>query len=745
MGNSNASRRIFEQLDKDCKGKITLHELVANSENTESAVPTLCSLTTLYHFDYGKEGSLNFKEFVELEKFVEKIQKKCKKRKKHHHRHHDEEHSVKNFMVMLLRKLNHDGEELAHHQHSLSQPLGFLSHQSSPIQKANPGIVINGSGMVKSVSTNSFASNEKRSKLKSLTVALDGVEKANSTNTSNASTPVCMHTSYRTTSSVPSDDSESTDDEPRQSLDRETDAETIHDIKEQITVELLPSLNKEVYSKQGRKDFLNWLFKLTDENKDNEISRDELEWILAAVEKDDIDLRSLLFDDCNPDVIRNHDSIVTCVMEEYDTRKKGALSKSDFLKLSDLILSKYEARHMQSVEGGVLKDWKLSHILGEGGYGVVRYATRIHPQPNLPPHAAVKIIKRGNVSDMSKLDVEIQAMQMLKFPHVVQLYEVLEDDEYIYLVMELCGGGSLYEHLKDVPFDEELARYYFNQLIDGLAYCHDHGVCHRDLRLENLLLDNAGNLKITDFGQARIFKKGWDIFSTQLVGSLYHLSPEQINNKAYSGEKVDIWNAGIILYCFLTSRLPFCNSDVMQMFDDIKRVSYEYPTDDPRIKVSDDAKDLITSLLNVEPKERPTLEQIKKHRWTTGKQRKPQLAIQKIRFAKFFKKNDNQSTVKDFIETALSKLSIHHRACDKDVEKDVMGVIDVKSIEEDAPEVPVKPFLVIKCIDAKRNIKFAVMAEREGDQLELTFKLRSGETKEFRTVMEKVTNIMKKM
>jgi serine/threonine protein kinase len=428
-------------------------------------------------------------------------------------------------------------------------------------------------------------------------------------------------------------------------------------------------------------------------------------------------------------------------MSEYDSRKSGMLSKIDFLKLSDIILSKYEARQKQSCDGWIVGDWKMLHKLGEGGYGIVRYATRIHPQPNQPSQAAIKIIKRGNVSDMSKLDVEIQAMQMLKFKHVVQLYEVLEDDEYIYLVLELCGGGSLFEHLKDVPFDEPLARYYFNQVIDGLLYCHDHGVCHRDFRLENLLLDNAGNLKITDFGQARIFKKGWDIFSTQLVGSLYHLSPEQINNQAYSGEKVDIWNAGIILFSFLTSRLPFCNSDVMQMFEDIKKVSYEYPTDDPRIVVSEDAKDLINSILKLDPKSRPTLEQIKNHRWLTGPQRTPQLDENHARIEKFFRRNADRN-VREYIESHLQCMSIHFRLCDAKAYKDFCVTEQTKT--EETPTTPTVPMLVIKCIDAKRNCKFIIAVEREGDALLLTFKLRSGEAKEFRKRIQKLTSAIKK-
>jgi serine/threonine protein kinase len=94
---------------------------------------------------------------------------------------------------------------------------------------------------------------------------------------------------------------------------------------------------------------------------------------------------------------------------------------------------------------------------------------------------------------------------------------------------------------------ESATRFYFKQLVEGVGYCHSQGVCHRDLKLENLLLDDDGNLKITDFGHAGIFQEGWDMFSTSAVGSLAHLSPEQIRGNWYSGEKIDIWSIGIIL------------------------------------------------------------------------------------------------------------------------------------------------------------------------------------------------------
>ncbi len=212
-------------------------------------------------FDYEKEGSLNYKEFVELEKFVQKIQKKCVKLKRKKHHEDEPAQKVRNLMSILLRKLNHDGEESAHH-HSNSHG-GFTSHQTSPVNR-NGGIVLNGNGMIKSVSTNSLSLSDRRTRAKGLSVALETIEKTClSNNSSNVSTPVSMHTSY-SRSNVHSEESDASDDDhsPRKTLDPETDAETIHDIKEQIAVELQHSLKKECFSKQGRKDFLTWLFKL---------------------------------------------------------------------------------------------------------------------------------------------------------------------------------------------------------------------------------------------------------------------------------------------------------------------------------------------------------------------------------------------------------------------------------------------------------------------------------------------------
>lgn len=355
----------------------------------------------------------------------------------------------------------------------------------------------------------------------------------------------------------------------------------------------------------------------------------------------------------------------------------------------------------------------MTHVLGEGSYGIVREGTYLSDGRK----CAVKTMKRGTVSDMSKMDVEIQAMMLLKHPNVVRLLDVLEDDTFIYLVMELCGGGSLYQYIKDRPFDEELARFYFSQLIEGLSYCHEMGVCHRDLRLENLLLDNDGLLKITDFGQARIFKKGWDIFTTQLVGSLYHLSPEQINGKIYSGEKIDIWSAGIILYSFLTSHLPFCSSDIMEMFEDIKAGRYTYPAD---VAVSDEAKDLISCMIEVDPDKRIPVNVIRDHPWMQGPKRAPRLSSHTTIFdiRSISPTSDNISVIRR-IQTAMENIfrsfDVHVKysmtsECGEDGKVvPVSRTSDMSPVDLDEEEEMMDNLICVmtyKCIDPERDIKF---------------------------------------
>lgn len=398
-----------------------------------------------------------------------------------------------------------------------------------------------------------------------------------------------------------------------ESSEEDEDSQILREVREQISVELLPALNKHVFAKRGRKRFLEWLFKVADWEHDNRISVEELRTIIDAVHADGIDVRALVYDAAEEGVAEAQD--VQRVMAEYDTGETGFLTKEEFMSLGAMILGQYEQQEREHPER--VGPYILTHTLGEGSYGRVRCAYHHHSHRQ----KAIKEVKRGNVSDMSQLDCEIQAMTMLRHTNVVQLEEVIESDDHIYLVMELCGGGNLYEQLDGKGLPEPLCRFYFTQLCDAICYCHQSGVCHRDLRLENLLLDDGANLKVADFGQARIFKKGWDLFSTQLVGSLQHISPEQTQGHCYSGEKIDTWSAGIILYVMLTGLMPFAANNVHQLFDVIREAKYE-PLGD---EVSQEAKDLVHKLLRADPDDRISLGNALEHPWAQGETLRPVL------------------------------------------------------------------------------------------------------------------------
>lgn len=207
---------------------------------------------------------------------------------------------------------------------------------------------------------------------------------------------------------------------------------------------------------------------------------------------------------------------------------------------------------------------------------------------------------------------------MLDHLNVIHVYEVLESSHFIFIFMEFAAGGKLNEHFAvGKPIVEDMARFYFKQLIEGVTYIHSLNVAHRDLKLDNLMLGQHGNLKIGDFGHAGLFKPGWDIFSTMTVGSLSHLSPEQVTGSPYSGQAIDVWSCGVILYQMLTGELPFEGESVESLMDSIKNGDFVQPKN-----ISSDALSLIKRMLTVDSEARPAAGEILQDNWLTGEKRK---------------------------------------------------------------------------------------------------------------------------
>jgi hypothetical protein len=303
-------------------------------------------------------------------------------------------------------------------------------------------------------------------------------------------------------------------------------------------------------------------------------------------------------------------------------------------------------------------------------------------------------------------------MLMLQHKHIVSLYEVLESEDNVFFVMELCGGGSLYEYMGNKPLSEDTARYYFSQIIEGVSYSHAMGVVHRDLKLDNLLLDNNANIKITDFGHAGIFQKGWDLFCTPTVGGLCHVAPEQLLGQPYSGEKNDIWGLGVILYILLVGALPFKGQAYL---DNIRNGRYTIPE-----HLSPEVRDLISSMLVTDPSGRIGCKKIEKHPWLTmGKKDSPNLD-------RFQLPIQPEKAVWNLPGGKICAL------CNvlRDLEIVTLHLNDKPEAEKDK----------IRCHYPEKELKFYFKLKRDPQTNErfFRFKLAEGESRDFLGIMPKI-------
>jgi calcium-dependent protein kinase len=231
---------------------------------------------------------------------------------------------------------------------------------------------------------------------------------------------------------------------------------------------------------------------------------------------------------------------------------------------------------------------------------------------------ACKQLAKGRIANLEKFTLEINVMIQMDHPNIIKLYEVYEDNRYIYLIMEECSGGELFDRIIDRlnnknMFTEKEAAQIFKQMVSAICYCHGQGICHRDLKPENLLFLNSKEdspLKVIDFGLSRIFNKSDNKMTTK-VGTAYYVSPEVLSGDY--DEKCDIWSSGVILYILLTGDPPFNGANDNEIYRRIQAKKFSFPS--PQWdKISADVKDLIRHML-CDPKDRYTAEQVLNHTW----------------------------------------------------------------------------------------------------------------------------------
>ncbi|PWA78205.1 protein kinase, ATP binding site [Artemisia annua] len=254
--------------------------------------------------------------------------------------------------------------------------------------------------------------------------------------------------------------------------------------------------------------------------------------------------------------------------------------------------------------------YKMGRLLGQGTFAKVYYARDFVTKESV----AVKVIKIDKVRKeglMEQIIREIAIMHLVRHPNVVQLKEVMATKTKIFLVIEYVKGGELFAKVAKGRLKEDVARKYFQQLIIAVDYCHSRGVSHRDLKLENLLLDENEDLKVSDFGLSALPEqlRNDGMLHTQ-CGTPAYVAPEVLRNKGYDGAKADIWSCGVILFVLLSGYLPFREDNVMHMYKKIFKAEYEFP-----LWVSLDSRRLISKLLVVDTSRRITVPAIMRCPW----------------------------------------------------------------------------------------------------------------------------------
>ncbi|RCK64782.1 Serine/threonine-protein kinase HSL1 [Candida viswanathii] len=263
--------------------------------------------------------------------------------------------------------------------------------------------------------------------------------------------------------------------------------------------------------------------------------------------------------------------------------------------------------------------WKLGRTLGRGSTGRVRLAKNT----NTGQLAAVKIVPKSNFKKLENpkykrknddatrlpygIEREIIIMKLISHPNIMGLYDVWENKNDLYLILEYIEGGELFDYLiKKGKLQEFEAINYFEQIINGINYLHQFNICHRDLKPENLLLDFNKNIKVADFGMAALEVKE-KLLETS-CGSPHYASPEIVAGKNYHGAPSDIWSCGIILFALLTGHLPFDDENIRKLLLKVQSGKFNMPSE-----LSFEAKDLITKMLKVNPEERITIDAILNH------------------------------------------------------------------------------------------------------------------------------------
>lgn len=258
----------------------------------------------------------------------------------------------------------------------------------------------------------------------------------------------------------------------------------------------------------------------------------------------------------------------------------------------------------------IVKNYQLLEEIGVGAFSHVFKAINITTKE----YVAVKRLTKSpnRRSENLSLNREIGVMKAANHPMVCKLYDCIEDEQHIYIVMELAGEITLLKYINSKGrIKENEAKIIFSQLLDVVGYLHALNIVHRDLKVENIMLDSHGNIKLIDFGFSCMTSDDDPLMDTW-CGTRQYVAPEMLHQRSYS-RAVDVWSMGVILFGMCAGRLPFQAHDGNALAKDIMESDPRYPRD-----ISPPLLDLLQKMLTKDPEMRITVKEIEGHPWLSG-------------------------------------------------------------------------------------------------------------------------------
>ena len=367
----------------------------------------------------------------------------------------------------------------------------------------------------------------------------------------------------------------------------------------------------------------------------------------------------------------NNNSIILFESESKE-RKKSLINQGKYYLKECERLSKYIKEYFlmnDSYPKSQVSFYKYGRMIGKGAFGKVNLGLHILTGRIV----AIKSFNKNNFKNeraRSKIYHEINLMKNLRHSSVVKLLDTFETKNYILIIMENISGGDLLSFVKKrTKLNEKICKFIFKQLLQAIKYIHIKNIIHRDIKLDNVLIDLNNNIKLCDFGVGKMVHEG-EILTDQ-CGTPAYIAPEILENKGYEGPPVDVWSSGVVLYAMLSGTVPFKANNLNDLQNLIMTGNFKEIPD-----LSKESNDLLHKLLQVNPKKRITIDEAMNHPWFNN--------INNIGANNNIFEDNKLSLFTKAEMILLSKNNVDYRNCSKEemIENFTLKNLDSKKINE---------------------------------------------------------------